>query len=444
VRPWRGLLAPWLGAGLLLAGLGARAEPPSAAAELAPWAGRTVTAIDLAGRDVTREHVVRREIQTPLGQPLDPATVLEDLQRLHNLGIFAEAGAGAEADGEGVRLTYTVREMPPWVPYLSVVYTEENGFSAGPGLTALNLTGRQVTLSARAEFGGATQYRARLLWPWITGNHVSLDLYAAHLDRDDTLNGFHEKSDELTPTVGRYLGPHGRLAATLSLFRLRADVPGKTLSPDDVDQLVRLGVSLGWDTRDRWDSPRRGWLNELELTRTGGWLGGDGDFLTLNLDARRWQPAGKRRTLMLSGLATLQSGVTGRDLPTYMDFHMGGANTIRGYSLDVLGHQLYGKNQLVGTAEYSYELVPVRRWDFWKWSLRMGLDAAVFGDAGIAWEASHDLTLPRARAGLGAGLRLRLPATEMVRFDLGWSPADGFHFHLAALSKPEAQRKRLR
>ena len=173
-------------------------------------------------------------------------------------------------------------------------------------------------------------------------------------------------------------------------------------------------------------------------------MGGDGDFWTVNLDLRRWQPAGKRQTLMLSGLATLQSGVTGQDLPTYMDFHMGGANTIRGYSLDVLGHQLYGKNQLIGTAEYSHELVPVRRWDLWKWSLRMGLDLAVFGDAGIAWEEARDLTLPRARGGLGAGLRLRLPATEMVRFDLGWSPAEGFHFHLAALSKPEAQRKRLR
>lgn len=429
---------------LLLAATAASAEPPGAAGALAAWAGRTVTAIDLVGRDVTREHVIRREIQAQAGQPLDPDTVLKDLQRLRNLGIFAEAEAGAEADGEGVRLVYTLREMTPWIPYVSLVYTEENGFSAGPGLTALNLTGRQATLSARAEFGGSNQYRLRLLWPWIAGDHVSLDVYAARLERDDTLNGFHEKSHELTPSVGRYLGPHGRLAGTLSLLRMEADVPGRTLSPDDVDQLVRLGASLGWDTRDRWDSPRRGWLNELELTRTGGWLGGDGDFWTVNLDLRRWQPAGKRQTLMLSGLATLQSGVTGQDLPSYLDFHMGGANTIRGYSLGRLGHTLYGKNQLVGTAEYSYALVPVRPWDFWKWSLRLGLDLAVFGDVGVAWEESRDLTLPRARGSLGAGLRLRLPATEMVRFDFGWSPAEGFHFHLAALTKPEAQRKRLR
>ena len=434
----------WACGGLLLAPGGGLAAQAATDPQPAAHAGRLVTAVEIAGRDVTREHVIRREIETRPGQPLELETLAADLQRLRNLGIFAEVGAGTEAEGEGVRVTFTVREMPPWIPFLALSYTEENGFSAGPGVSALNLTGRQMTLSGRAEFVGATQYRARLLWPWVTGEHVSFDLYAAHLQRDDTLNGFRERSDEFTPTVGRYLGTHGRVAGTLSLFRMQADVPGKTLSPDDVDQLVRLGVSLGWDTRDAWDSPRHGWQNKLDLTRTGGLLGGDGDFWTMNLDLRRWQPAGRRRTVLLSSLLTLQSGVTGQDLPLYLDYHMGGANSIRGYSVEQLGATLYGKNQLIGTAEYSFELVPLRRWNFWKWSLRLGLDAAAFGDAGIAWEEPGQLTLPRARGGLGAGLRLRVPGTEMIRFDLGWSPTGGFHFHLAALSKPEAQRRRLR
>jgi hypothetical protein len=32
----------------------------------------------------------------------------------------------------------------------------------------------------------------------------------------------------------------------------------------------------------------------------------------------------------------------------------------------------------------------------------------------------------------------------MVRFDVGWSPEGGFHFHFASGSKPVAQRFRLR
>ena len=50
----------------------------------------------------------------------------------------------------------------------------------------------------------------------------------------------------------------------------------------------------------------------------------------------------------------------------------------------------------------------------------------------------------RARGGLGGGLRLLVPGSEMVRFDVGWSDDGGFHFHFANGTKPKAQRLRLR
>jgi outer membrane protein assembly factor BamA len=132
------------------------------------------------------------------------------------------------------------------------------------------------------------------------------------------------------------------------------------------------------------------------------------------------------------------------DVPTYMNYFMGGANTIRGYGVTDLGEELSGKNQLLGTAEYSVTLVPLRRWDIWKISLRLGLEAAVFADAGIAWTESRELAMKRARGGLGGGLRLLVPGSEMIRLDVGWSPESGFRFHFANGTKPKAQRARLR
>jgi hypothetical protein len=37
--------------------------------------------------------------------------------------------------------------MPAVVPILGMAYTEENGLSVGPGVSSLNLTGRQISLS---------------------------------------------------------------------------------------------------------------------------------------------------------------------------------------------------------------------------------------------------------------------------------------------------------
>ena len=451
---WAGR-SSWAGL-LLLAALAApaRAQVPTdrpVVARGAPgpgldaFAGRRVAAVDIAGHNVTKDWVITREIRTKVGDPLDVSLVDEDVARLDNLSIFAEIRVDATPVGEdAVRLVFTFKEMPSWFPILSYVYTEENGFSWGAGLSAGNLTGRDLSVSARVYFGDLEQQWSRISWPWIRGNHGSFDFYGARYTRPDELRGFEETSYEFTPEVGTWIGDRGWARAKFSYFEMKSDTEGITLSPDGADHLLRLGAALGWDSRDSWRNPRRGGQNEIELWHTGGFLGGDGDWWTLTLDSRRWLPTSRRTKLLLSGLATLQSGTLGEDVPVYMNFFMGGANSIRGYGVTDLGEDLSGKNQLLGTAEYSFTVIPLRRWDLWKISLRLGAEVAVFADAGIAWSESRDFTTRRARGGLGGGLRLLVPGSEMVRLDVGWSPDFGFHFHFANGTKPKAQRARLR
>ena len=431
--------ASWLlAAGLALLPVPAAAQVVSDI--LSPYAGRTVTAIAVEGLRVTREYVARREIRTAVGRPLRVDVVAADVQRLDNLSIFAEIAVLPTDDGDGVRLTFRFKEMPSWIALVGYTYTDQDGFSGGPVLSALNFAGRAISLNARAYFGGADQYSARVLWPWVAADHLSLDVYGARLNRPDTLNGFEETSYELTPAVGTYLGDHGRLKGLFSLFEMTSDVDGKTLDPDNQDLLTRFGMSIGWDTRDSWRLPRRGWQNELEVWRTTG----DGDFWSVNLDVRRWLPIRQRQKVLLSGLASLQSGTVDEDVPVYLIYRMGGANSIRGYEVEDLGVRLFGKNQLIGTAEYSLTVLPLRRFDIWKFALRLGLEAAVFADAGIAWSEPGELAMNRAKGGVGAGLRLLVPGTEMVRFDLAWSAEGGLQFHFASGTKPVAQRRRLR
>ena len=258
---------------------------------------------------------------------------------------------------------FTFKEMPSWFPILSYVYTEENGFSWGLGVSAGNLTGRDLSVSARVYFGDLEQQWSRISWPWIWGNHGSFDFYGARYTRPDELRGFEETSYEFTPEVGTYIGEHAWARGKFSYFKMESDTAGITLSPDNEDQLLRLGASFGWDTRDSWRNPRRGGQNEIELWHTGGFLGGDGDWWALNLDLRRWLPVTRKTKLMLSSLLTLQSGTLGEEVPSYLNYFMGGANTIRGYGVADLGEELSGKNQLLGTVEYSLMLIPLRRWD---------------------------------------------------------------------------------
>ena len=109
------------------------------------------------GTTLTKDRVITREILTRAGEPFH-VTAMADVQRLDNLSIFAQIGVAAEADGEGVRLTFRFKEMPAWIPLAGFSYTEEDGFSGGPKLSALNLAGRGISLGVRAYFGGAKQY----------------------------------------------------------------------------------------------------------------------------------------------------------------------------------------------------------------------------------------------------------------------------------------------
>jgi len=421
---------------LLPAVAGAQAER----AFFAPFEGRPVTEVKIDGNRVTRERIITRELETQAGRPFAFETLKADLQRLENLGLFAETRVTPEADGDGVRLTVRVREMPPILAFPSFIYTEENGFSYGGALSALNLAGRGISLSARAYFGGTKQRWGKFVDPWITGNHVSFEFFGGKRDRADTLNGFEEDSWEFAPKLGTWLGKHGRLQGSVTLFRMQSDVDGKTIDPDNDDHFIRVGATLGYDTRDSWRDPRHGWKNELEIVRSGG----DGSFWTMNFDARRYQPIGRKQHVLLSTLLTLQSGTVGQDVPGYFTYYLGGANTIRGYSVEDLGPKLNGKNQLLTTAEYNFNLLPLARRDIFKWSYSIGVQLALFSDLGIAWSEAEDFTADRFRAGAGAGVRFLVPGSEQVRFDLGWSQAGGFHFHFASGTKPSNQRQRLR
>ena len=160
----------------------------------------------------------------------------------------------------------------------------------------------------------------------------------------------------------------------------------------------------------------------------------------MNLDVRRWFPTAKRQRLLLSSLLSLQSGTVGEDIPIYLIYRMGGANSIRGYQIGDLGRTLYGKDQLIGTAEYSFNLLRLQRWDFWKFAVRLGLDFALFADAGIAWSESSELAMDRARGGVGAGFACSCRAPRWFRLD--WRSRTVVDLVPSPWTKPSAQRLR--
>jgi outer membrane protein assembly factor BamA len=415
------------------------------AAALAPYEGYFVTRVDVVGFRVTKEYVVRREIRIQPGDTFRVVDAQADLTRLENLGIFSSGEITAVATDSTVALQYTVREMPWIVPFPRFRYTEEDGWSFGAGVASVNMMGRATRLSGYFLLGGLDSWSVRYRYPWITGNHFSVDLLASDIGRQDDLNEFRERSFEFTPWFGSYIGDHGRIGATISFFQMKSDRDGITLSADERDQFLRAGGRIGYDTRDNWRNPCRGWLHELLVMRyDAGTFGGPGRWWLFELDARRYQPLAQRHALVVGALGSYQDGQVGTDIPGYLQYRMGGANSIRGYDIDVLGKELVGRNQAIATVEYQYVLVPMHEHFIGKWSFSAGIEAATFVDWGLAWNHTNEFNAERGRTGFGIGLRWLLPAVFEIRTDIAMGEDGKVFFHLGVGDKLTAQRARLR
>ncbi len=138
------------------------------------------------------------------------------------------------------------------------------------------------------------------------------------------------------------------------------------------------------------------------------------------------------------------SGRVNKEIPPYMQYFLGGANSVRGYKLEELGPELFGKNQLLFNLEMRYLISPIKPFKVFKWSFGVGLEAALFGDIGIVWSHPEDFNLERKRSGYGAGFRVLLPGVESVRIDWGVSETGEVVFNFGVNSLCNKRKERLR
>jgi outer membrane protein assembly factor BamA len=403
--------------------------------------GKIVKEIRISKLKYTKEKVVTRELASKVGEPYSEEKVSNDKLNLDRLRIFTSIEIEAIENGEGVILEVNLVETFPFLPTISLDVSEENGVSAGPGFRALNLFGRAISLSAAARFGGSTSVSAKMESPWTVGHPVGYVGEYTYMDRFNEIDDFHEVSNALDARVGYFLGKRGRIGGSFSFLSVNSETDGITLSPSNTDQIPGLEFFIGFDSRDLDSDPHHGWWAEFVLGKSGKFLGGDGNFWTYIFDVRRYQPLGDRHTLDFYSLTTLRSGQVDVDIPTYLEFDLGGSNTIRGWTLGSSS----GKNQFINTIQYRYDVMKRRPFRVKGISLFMGLQAAVFSDFGIAWRDSSEFSYDNFIGGIGVGLRVLIPFVDVIRLDLAWGEPDrGVHNYFAIEPKADRQRRRVR
>jgi len=401
----------------------------------------------VSGNRKTREFVIVRELQTEVGDSLSLATMRTDVMRLTKLSAFSKVEIVPRLEDEGVVYRITVGETAPVIPTLLPGYSEENGWYIGPMVSTPNWFGRAVLASVYAQWGGITKYSFSANNPWISVAHRQLSLSGGttYQKREDKIR----ESQEITSIAGSratfYPGRNRIFNVGLGFQYLgtKSDKPGVTLSPSNRDDLLQCEMLFRANSVEDPLDPRRGWVGGIQERRTGGFLGGDGDSWRTQIDLTRYQPLSARSTLAIGGVLADQTGTVGKDIPVYLQYSLGGSNSIRGYSRTDLGKVLYGKNQFLGTVEYSYRIMSPRQIQLFGLSFlsfRVGMNVVGFVDHGVAWTDRDELSMDRSRTGYGVGLHLMVPGIDRIRLDLGFSQDGDVVLHLGTRAKFDAQR----
>lgn len=410
----------------------------------------------------TKEFVIKREMRTEPGLPLNRNKLQTDLQRVFGLGLFEDVKVALEPgqDPRKVVVNLNVQERSTASFSAGAGFSSRSGFFGTGSFTQSNFRGRNQTLNIQAQAGTREfLFDAGFSDPWIEGdpNHSS---YSINIFNRLTLPlVFDEGPIDInlpngdTPRVNR-LGISGvfNRPFTTDLDNLRQAWTGSiglryqrisirdsdfSISPVDElgnalsfsgsgeDDLFTVQLGIGRDLRDDPSDPTKGYALRFGLEQSAPI--GSGSILMTRLRGSFSYFFPIKLTNFTEGPQALafnvQAGTILGDLPPYEAFSLGGSSSVRGYGEGDLGS---GRSFMQATAEYRFPLI----------NFLGGVGAVLFFDVGSNLGTQSNVPgrpgivrgKPGVGFGYGIGVRVKTPIGP-VRLDYGINDDGDNQFH---------------
>lgn len=368
-------------------------------------------------QDALSDDFVNRFVNIRPGEPYQVQRLLDLQRRLNETGYFTrvEVQAPRSAAGADRRIPVTVRTepAPPQKYSLGLGYGTDTGPRGTLGVLLRRINARGHRLRADVQVSAIEQaVGARYEIP--IRDYATDTLSFSATGRREEIGD--ADVDQIALGVSQSVGWLGfRRRLYLQAEREQFDFGGPSVQTD----LVYPGVTLTRERADDLQYPRRGYRLQADLR--GGWEGllSEVSFSRLELVARWARGIAPRTRVLLRA----EAGVLWTDdfdlLPPSQRFFTGGDRSIRGYAYRDVGPRnddgdvIGGERMVAGSVELEH-------------LFHGNYGAAVFADAGDAFDGSPDLALSA-----GAGFRWRSPI-GMLRLDVAhpFDDEDDYRIHL--------------
>lgn len=410
----------------------------------------TTGEVIIQGNEITRDKVVRREVQVTPGMPLDTTALDETETLIRRRNIF---------DRNDIRLT--IQPPDPSEPNVRDVLIEiketntgelniGGAISSDSGVVGrLGFVQRNFDItdtpdsmgdffSGKSFRGGGQTFRIEAL-PGDRVQTFNISLTDPALDdtdysgsanifyRNRDFDEFDERRWGTRLSLGRRFGTRWNGAAnirieTINLGDLEPDRPVDIFAVADENLLTSLDLTLTRTTLDRFVFPTEGSRTQFSVSQVGV-LGGDFEYTKLAVEgttylALREDIYGRATTLKLEGKVGWSP--QGQDeVPTYERFYLGG-QSFRGLDFRTVSPKgIRNDNGLPGEDPVGGSWLFFAGAEITQPLFEEILSAAVFVDSGTVTE---DPGFDDYRVTAGFGLRIVVPALSPapLAFDFGW------------------------
>ncbi len=393
-----------------------------------------VEEIIVTGNDKTKQGVIDSQItHMQPGKVLTRYDLEQDINDIYNTGLFEAVNPELEpslVEGQ-VKVVISVEEAPTGQAGVGLGYSTVNGLQGTLSYSEKNLFGSGKQLAAQLIFAGREPgYQVSFSDPYFTENSFwSIGAFNLH-DRQQRFPSSPYESELEIDTRG-FTGGYGRRLSDTDTWQanfsvtdydydIRKGDPFRGLTPRQRARLSasgetrKLGTNYTHDTRDNVFETTQGVYASGTAEFAG--FGGDFNFNKYTLEGREFTNFGPGVLGFRQRL-----GFSSGDLPIYEEYRLGGVNSIRGVSEDLLT----GSHSVLSNVEYRYRISDM-------------FGVVGFLDYGAAGESFSDMD-NAAGAGIGARIKLRALGIGSVRLDYGWELAgetgtnNRFHFFLGEM-----------
>ena len=375
--------------------------------------------IQIVGNTKTRDKVIRRELRVAEEELYSATGLSKSKDRLKRTGYFKEVELTTSRGSteEKTNLEIKVEEAPTGVISFGIGYSSIENVVGSASISNRNLFGLGYNGVLKFRLGSETRdLRLSFTDPYFLGYNFAggFDLYSENREfitySYKILGGNLRFGKELTETL--------RIDTMYKLEKINvSDVSS------DASRFIReqegskvtsaLLFSLAMDTRNDYYNPTKGARHSISIQNAGGILGGDNYFVKTVADTSWFFPLPLKTVLNLRGKVGFVEPYSGRTVPIYEKFYVGGLQTVRGFEYGMAGPFDVNKEPLGAKKMVSFQselIFPL--------SSEIGLKAAIFWDVGKGFDRFSDIT--PLKMGVGAGIRWFSPFGP-IHIDLGFN-----------------------